>query len=186
MALNRHRHYRVPTRPLATAWARHLDAVMRERDLSQTNVFGLVADELGLAPTSRTALRDLFSDKTPDERQAAALRRHFGEPPAEPEPPAPAGDALVESVQEQTKTIGELYPRVIDLIAEQQRQMAEQQETNRLLAARLEQLEMLVTTLVTAPPQEAGVDVMRAWGRSALERIRSQVQPLDPAPAGEG
>jgi hypothetical protein len=92
----RHRHYRAPTKPLLTAWSRHLDAVMRERDLSQTNVFDEVRDELGYASTSRSAIVRVFSDKEPDARQAEVLARHYGTPPVGMETPTPGELSLQE------------------------------------------------------------------------------------------
>lgn len=84
------RHYRPPTKPLATAWARHLDRVMRTRDLSQTNVFDSVREAMGYAPTSRSAVLRVFSDRDPSPELAAELTRLYGAP--EPEVPAPVAE----------------------------------------------------------------------------------------------
>lgn len=70
-----------------TAWARHLDAIRRERRWSVTRLFEELYAELGYSAKSRTGIRPLLAGKEPDDRQAAVLRAHFGDPPAEPVPP---------------------------------------------------------------------------------------------------
>lgn len=103
------RHYQAPQKPLVTAWARHLDARMRELNLSQTNVFELVRDELGYAPKSRSALHRVFSDKEPEPRQAEALARHFGMPPdfSPPKPEPVAIDPVAAAIEAQTKVMSQ-------------------------------------------------------------------------------
>lgn len=154
------RHYRAPTLPLLTAWARHLDAVMRERDLSQTNVFDLVRDELGYATTSRTALRGIFSDKQPDERQAAVLTRHFGAPA--PEPVASEIDA----------------PDLVSAIREQNNWMRAYVERTDRRIAMLEQLVMNLSGRPLPDPRATGAIEAQA----ASSGSTSRPQQSDPTP----
>ena len=82
--------YRPPTHPPETAWARHLDAVRKTNGWSQVRLFEEIGPDLGYAPKSRSAILPLLWNREPDEAQAAVLRRHFGDPPAELDrPPAP-------------------------------------------------------------------------------------------------
>lgn len=66
--------YRPSSAPLATAWARHLDKVMRAEAWSRVRLFEEVGAELGYAPKSRSAFLPLLADKEPTETQAAILR----------------------------------------------------------------------------------------------------------------
>lgn len=87
--------YRHPTKPPVTAWARHLDQVMRDRAWSQTQFFEAVGPAMGYSPKSRSAVLGLLIDKEPSEAQARVLRDLFGEPSAELAPiTAPAGDPI--------------------------------------------------------------------------------------------
>jgi hypothetical protein len=68
---------------------------MRERDLSQTQMFEIVGAELELGPKSRTAFRAFLQRREPTDDQAAILRKHFGEPPPQLTPePEPQPDLL--------------------------------------------------------------------------------------------
>jgi len=74
--------YRPSSKEPTTAWARHLDAVRRERDWSATQLFEAVAPKLGLGPKSRSAFVDrLHLDPRPS--YVPALRELFGDPPEE-------------------------------------------------------------------------------------------------------
>lgn len=155
------RHYRPSSKPLATAWALHLDAVMRERDLSQTNVFELVREELGYGAKSRSALLGVFSDEPPDERQAEALRRHFGEPSVGPTQTTPAELSLHE--------------RAV-LAAERQAAAAERQAAAT---------EALVAMFAGRAPDPSVVEAMQAWGQAALARTQSPALQAAPTPTTE-
>lgn len=76
--------YRPPSHPPKTAWARHLDSALKERDWSRVRFFEEVGTELGYKPKSRSAVLPYLVDREPDETVAAVFRRHFGDPPAEP------------------------------------------------------------------------------------------------------
>lgn len=103
--------YRPSSNPPQTAWARHLDKVMRENSWSRVILFEKVGAELGYGPKSRSALLPLLVDKDPTDAQAAVLRRHFGEPAAEMQDPAGAkesGDPLIAALNAQTAAISAL------------------------------------------------------------------------------
>lgn len=96
--------YRPSANEPATAWARHLDAVMRERGWSRVRLFEEVGAELGYAPKSRSGFLPLLADREPTPAQADVLRRHFGEPAAIPEPESgkhtPDSGSIAELVAE--------------------------------------------------------------------------------------
>lgn len=68
------------------------------------------------------------------------------------------------------------------------------QESNRLLAARLDaaekradDMETLIRALLSPEPSSAAVEAwMLASGRASLDRIRSRARRRDPVPTGEG
>lgn len=80
--------YTPPPASPVTAWARHIDAVRRERNLSQTATFRLLGAAVDLLGDSRSAFLPYLVDKQPTEAQAKALAAIIGWPPAEPEPVA--------------------------------------------------------------------------------------------------
>ena len=161
----RHRHYRAPTKPLLTAWARHLDAVMRDRDLSQTNVFDEVREELGYATTSRSAIVRVFSDKEPDARQAEVLARHYGQPAPLPiEEPGPSADvtglvaAMTAALLAQTTALTDLRA---DLAQARDDAREERSAMTKMLADLGDELEALRGSVgrgagAAAPHQAAG------------------------------
>jgi hypothetical protein len=79
---------------------------MRERDLSQTELFELVAVELGYSLKSRTVIRAFLEDREPTDDQAVVLRKHFGEPAPEPvsQPVDPQPD-LISSINALVKAL---------------------------------------------------------------------------------
>lgn len=102
--------YRPPSHPPETAWARHLDAVMRERGWSRVRLFEEVGGALGYAAKSRSAMLPLLVDREPTPAQAAVLERHFGTPdpiPAAP-PPVDTGSDVAAAIREQTAVFREL------------------------------------------------------------------------------
>lgn len=87
--------YRPSANPPRTAWARHLDQVMRDKKWSRVRLFEEIGAELGYSPKSRSALLPILEDKEPNPAQAAVLTRHFGEPLAAPlDDSAPRSDTL--------------------------------------------------------------------------------------------
>lgn len=105
--------YRPSSNPPVTAWARHLDKVMREQGWSRVRLFEEIAPEMGWAPKSRSAMLPLLEDREPTEAQAQILARHFGEPPVTNEPaPDKEGTGstaeIVAAIREQTMAMREL------------------------------------------------------------------------------
>jgi hypothetical protein len=96
--------YRASTNQPKTAWARHLDQVMRDRDWSRVRLFEEVGAELGYRGKSRSAMLPLLVDKEPDEAKAAVLRKHFGDPPPEEAPDT----FFTEGEPTLTRVLGEL------------------------------------------------------------------------------
>lgn len=106
------RVYRASTNPPITAWARHLDQVMRAKDWSRVRLFEEVGAELGYKPKSRTAFLKFLEDREPNATQAAIFRKHFGDPTADLAP-APTGatdtpDPLIAALTAQTAAIERL------------------------------------------------------------------------------
>lgn len=101
---NADRMYRHPTKPPVTAWARHLDQVMRDRAWSQTQFFEAVGPAMGYSPKSRSAVLGLLIDKEPNAAQARVLRELFGEPAEAPvaEPTPSRDDLLAAAIDRQT------------------------------------------------------------------------------------
>lgn len=97
--------YRASTNQPKTAWARHLDQVMRDRDWSRVRLFEEVGAELGYRGKSRSAMLPLLVDKDPDEAKAAVLRRHFGDPPEAPAEVPAAEPDLAALIKLQTAAI---------------------------------------------------------------------------------
>ncbi len=96
--------YRASTNPPKTAWARHLDQVMRDRGWSRVRLFEEVGEELGYGAKSRSGFLTLLVDREPTPPQAAVLARHFGEPEAgavsEPSPEPSLAAAISELAAE--------------------------------------------------------------------------------------
>ena len=82
--MSRTNFYQRPSVPPTTAWARHLDAIGREKGLSQSGLAEWLHDAVGLGPKSRTAFRPYLQDKEPNADQAKALAAIVGWPKAEP------------------------------------------------------------------------------------------------------
>lgn len=104
--------YRASKNPPTTAWARHLDKVMRDRDWSRVQLFEDIGPDLGYAPKSRSAILPLLEDKEPTPSQAGILAARFGAPPPEVAP-APTGATetpadLVAAIHAQTEAINAL------------------------------------------------------------------------------
>lgn len=79
--------YRPPSQPPKGAWARHIHAVRRERDWSQTQGFEHAREGLHLGPKSRNAYIALdmgTRDPNPDEEEALAAV--YGWPPEDESP----------------------------------------------------------------------------------------------------
>jgi hypothetical protein len=94
--------YRPSANPPTTAWARHLDAVMRERGWSRVRLFEEVGAELGYAPKSRSAMLPILEDREPTPAQADVLRRHFGDPTPIDDPASastPEAGSLAEALR---------------------------------------------------------------------------------------
>lgn len=72
--------------PPRGAWARHLQAERKKRDLSQIEAFELVYRKVGWSPKSRTAFTKIDKgEATPNEEVAAALAEVFGWPEEQPD-----------------------------------------------------------------------------------------------------
>jgi hypothetical protein len=80
--------YRPSSNPPVTAWARHLDGVMRERGWSRVRLFEEIGAEMGWSPKSRSAMLPLLEDREPTPAQAEVLARHFGQPEPNDSPEA--------------------------------------------------------------------------------------------------
>lgn len=117
--------YRASTNPPKTAWARHLDQVMRDKGWSRVRLFEEVGAELGYGSKSRSAILPLLEDKEPTSAQATVLRRHFGEPDAIEVAPVPPSDyaAVVAAIDRQTAmlkaVLDALVPRPPDPLVSQ-------------------------------------------------------------------
>jgi hypothetical protein len=135
--------YRASANEPKTAWARHLDKVMRERGWSRVRLFEEVGAELGYAPKSRSGFLPLLADREPTEAQALILRRHFGEPS-----PDPAADVA------HTEAAGS-----IDLAAairELTTELRASRDERASMAARLAEVEAVLSTLVAATIEGTG------------------------------
>jgi hypothetical protein len=86
--------YRPSSQIPATAWARHLDRVRRERGWSATRMFEEVLADLHLGEKSRSAFLPLLGDRQPDDETATVLARHFGEPRPEDQVPATGSEPV--------------------------------------------------------------------------------------------
>lgn len=106
------RVYRPPARAPRGAWATHLHSQRRERDLSQTQAFELVAVGLGLSPKSRAVYAAIdMGDRQPRAEEAEYLASVFGWPPegtADASGATETPDALVSALQAQTAAINAL------------------------------------------------------------------------------
>jgi hypothetical protein len=114
--------YRPSANPPVTAWARHLDGVMRDKGWSRVRLFEEIGAELGYSPKSRSGFLPLLEDKEPTAAQADVLRRHFGDP-APMEDPAPdrtpeAGSSdLAAAIRELTTELRESRRERAELVA---------------------------------------------------------------------
>lgn len=136
--------YRPSANPPRTAWARHLDQVMRERGWSRVRLFEEVRADLGLGPKSRTALLPIHEDKEPTPAQAEVLTRHFGEPPADAAPAPPEDDvSLAAAIRGLTAEL-----------AEARRERAE-------LAGKLARIEAVLDVLAPQAMRDVGAPVAR-------------------------
>lgn len=86
--------YRPPSFAPRTAWARHIDAVHRERGWSQTKGFEVVGPKLKYSPKSRTGRVRKFmtGEVEPTEAEAKVLAEVYGWPHEEQVTEAPAPD----------------------------------------------------------------------------------------------
>jgi hypothetical protein len=75
--------YRASAVQPKTAWARHLDEVMRTNDWSRVRLFEEVRADLGLGPKSRSAFLTFLDRREPKPHEAEVLAKHFGWPPVE-------------------------------------------------------------------------------------------------------
>lgn len=123
--------YTATRKPPTTAWARHLDAVRRERGWSATRLFEEVYADLNLSAKSRTAFLPLLHDAEPDEHEAAVLRAHFGEPNPDLGPEA-----------EPVETPGDLTAAITALVDALDRDREERLALTRAIAALAESLAM--------------------------------------------
>jgi hypothetical protein len=126
--------YRASANEPMTRWARHLDAVMRERGWSRVRLFEEVGAELGYAPKSRSAMLPLLADKEPTPAQAAVLRRHFGEPPLD-DPAASSAHTEAAGSSDLAAAIREQTAAMLELVAELRLSRAEQVGMNEGLVA---------------------------------------------------
>lgn len=136
--------YRPSANPPRTAWARHLDQVMRERGWSRVRLFEEIGAELGYSPKSRSALLPVLEDKEPTPAQVAVLTRHFGEPTPDTTP-TPTGDDL------------SLAAAILALTAELAEARRERAET----AAKLARIEAVLDVLAPQAMRDAGAPVAR-------------------------
>jgi hypothetical protein len=144
--------YRPSANPPVTAWARHLDGVMREQGWSRVRLFEEIGAELGYSPKSRSGFLPLLADKEPTAAQAAVLRRHFGDPaplenPASDRTPEAGSSDLAAAIRELTTEL-----RVA-------------REERASMAARLAEVEAVLSTLVAATIE--GTATPDAHGQSA-------------------
>lgn len=116
--------YRTTLKEPHTAWARHLDAIRRERDLSATQMFEEAGPALGLGPKSRSAFLRFLEDREPSTAEASALAGLYGWPTEQSAAPEPAPDLatalheLVTELRAMREERGRLVERVGDLEAQ--------------------------------------------------------------------
>jgi hypothetical protein len=104
---------------------------MRDRGWSRVRLFEEVGAELGYAPKSRSAILPFLEDKEPPPAVAAVFRRHFGDPPAEPEP------VVVESPPADLATA---ILALTDELRERRQERVEQEARLRALEAEVRSL----------------------------------------------
>lgn len=155
--------YRPSSKPLQTAWARHLDNIRRERDWSATQLFEYVREPLKLAPKSRSAFVGQL-DRDPRPSYLPVLRSLFGDPPAEPAPttrePGQSTDVtrLVEAVTAALEAQTRYLTQIADLRAELADERASAQEQREAQADQLGRLEaelIALRDLVRSPSGSA-------------------------------
>ena len=170
--------YRPPSNPPETKWAKHLDAVMRDRGWSRVRLFEEVGADLGYSDKSRSAFLKFLEDREPDANQQAVLRRHFGEPPELPDMVSPPGDAhtgglapLIELLAAQTAAITSL---VAEIREERQERLRVRQEFADAVTHNDERIE----------------DLNKAVGELTLRLQRAEARAggraVDPVPAVPG
>jgi hypothetical protein len=102
--------YRPPSRPPKGAWAIHLHAVRRERNLSQQQAFEQVQAALGISPKSRAVYVALdMGDRQPTDTEASVLAAEYGWPTEQPAVPVESGTAaIVAAIDRQTAIMAAL------------------------------------------------------------------------------
>lgn len=104
--------YRPPSRAPKGAWANHLHAIRRERDLSQTQAFELVYEGLGISPKSRAVYLAIdMGDRQPSKTEAEYLASVFGWPSEAVEPPV-TPDTLAAAINRQAAALEALVARL--------------------------------------------------------------------------
>lgn len=127
--------YRPPNRPPKGAWATHLHAIRRERDLSQVQAFELVQEGLGLSPKSRAVYIAIdMGDRQPKPEEAEYLASVFGWPSAATEP-TESGDPLVAALTRQSEAIEALVALLTPLVSDQASRLSEAESLLARLSA---------------------------------------------------
>jgi hypothetical protein len=131
--------YRPSSNPPVTAWARHLDTVMRERGWSRVRLFEEIGAEMGWSPKSRSAMLPLLEDREPTPAQAEVLARHFGQPEPQESPEAAhtiSGDSLVAAAIDRQTAAIEAQTRMLALVLSRLAPSADVPELDELVAQR--------------------------------------------------
>jgi hypothetical protein len=131
--------YRPSSNPPVTAWARHLDTVMRERGWSRVRLFEEIGAEMGWSPKSRSAMLPLLEDREPTPAQADVLARHFGQPEPQESPEAAhtiSGDSLVAAAIDRQTAAIEAQTRMLALVLSRLAPSADVPELDELVAQR--------------------------------------------------
>lgn len=132
-------YYRTPARPPLTRWARHIDAWMREKGLSQTGAFKQLGEAVGLGPESRSAFLPYLYNKPVDPEHEKALAAIIGWPADAGEQPA-----------------AEPAPDLATALLALAHELAEARREREEYRARLDELEATVATLVERSPDGQG------------------------------
>jgi hypothetical protein len=131
--------YRPSSNPPVTAWARHLDTVMRERGWSRVRLFEEIGAEMGWSPKSRSAMLPLLEDREPTPAQAEVLARHFGQPEPQESPEAAhtiSGDSLVAAAIDRQTAAIEAQTRMLALVLSRLAPSGDVPELDELAAQR--------------------------------------------------
>jgi len=114
------------------AWARHLDAYLREHNLSASEAFDQWYAELGYARKSGGLFRDVAAGRIPPpERLRKGLIKLIGEPPRE-ESPADKAES----------------PTLTTVLADLARELTALREERQSMVARVDRLQATVDQLV--------------------------------------